>query len=409
MYFLYRFQFFKPNLPPSAVVYFKLFGVLILMILTACEPHKGKSPLVSAQGAKTFILSPSKTGTASSSTTSAGIQSFFSRSSPENQVVKLKPPKSISDQVRVGLLLPLSGPNAALGKKMMEAGLLAIFDGANDKFVVLPRDTRGTPEGAKAAAQGAIDSGARLLIGPVFGKATKEVGPLAAEASINLISFTNDITVAAEGTFVFGFLPEDRLSRIVGYAASKGVKKFAALIPRGKFGEKILADYKKTVKIFGGTFVSCERYLRNTNSITGAIKRLGEFQTRREALILKRNILEEKNDPISKRILKKLQEKTVLGSLPFDAVLIPETGKELKTIVSLLSYYEINSKEVKFIGIHDWSSPSLIKEPSLAGAWYAGLSPQPFSNFVRRFASVFKKSPHQLSALAYDALSLIHI
>jgi len=199
------------------------------------------------------------------------------------------------------------------------------------------------------------------------------------------------------------------LSRIVGYAASKGVKKFAALIPRGKFGEKILADYKKTVKIFGGTFVSCERYLRNTNSITGAIKRLGEFQTRREALILKRNILEEKNDPISKRILKKLQEKTVLGSLPFDAVLIPETGKELKTIVSLLSYYEINSKEVKFIGIHDWSSPSLIKEPSLAGAWYAGLSPQPFSNFVRRFASVFKKSPHQLSALAYDAIALSSI
>ena len=409
MYFLYRFQFFKSNLQLSSGVYCKLLGALILMILTACEPFKGKSLPVSVQGPKKFILSPPKIATASSSTAPAGIKSFFFQRPTENQVVKLKPPKSILDQVRVGLLLPLSGPNAALGQTMMEASILAIFDGANDKFVVLPRDTKGTPEGAKAAAQDAINSGARLLIGPVFGKSAKEVAPLAAEASINLISFTNDRTVAAEGAFVFGFLPEDRLHRIVGYAASRGVKRFAALIPHGTFGEKLLADYERTIKKFGATFVSCERYLHNTKSITSAIKRLGEFQKRREALISKRKILEKKDDPISKRILKKLAEKTVSGSLPFDAVLIPETGKDLKAIVSLLSYYEINSKQVKFIGIHDWSSRSLIKEPSLTGAWYTGLSPQPFANFVRRFASVFKKSPHQLSALAYDAMALSSI
>ena len=409
MYFLYRFQFFKPNLQLSARINCKLFGALILMTLTACEPYKVKSPPVSAQGPKKFILSPFKTETVSSSTAPVGIQSFFFRRPTEHQVVKLKPPKSILDQVRIGLLLPLSGPNAALGQTMMEASFLAIFDGANDKFVVLPRDTRGTPQGAKAAAQDAINSGARLLIGPVFGKSAKEVAPLAAEASINLISFTNDRTVAAEGTFVFGFLPEDRLHRIVGYAASKGIKRFAALVPHGKFGEKLLADYERTIKAFGATFVSYERYLRNTKSITSAIKRLGDFQTRRKALILKRNILKKKNDPLSKRILKKLAEKTVLGSLSFDAVLIPETGKDLKAIVSLLSYYEIDRKQVKFIGIHDWSSRSLIKEPSLAGAWYVGLSPQPYSNFVRRFASVFKKSPHQLSAFAYDAMALSSI
>ncbi len=190
MYFLYRFQFFKSNLQLPSGVYCKLFGALILMTLTACEPFKGKSLPVSVQGPKNFILSPPKTATASSSTAPAGIKSFFFQRPIENQVVKLKPPKSILDQVRVGLLLPLSGPNAALGQTMMEASLLAIFDGANDKFVVLPRDTKGTPEGAKAAAQDAINSGARLLIGPVFGKSAKEVAPLAAEASINLISFT---------------------------------------------------------------------------------------------------------------------------------------------------------------------------------------------------------------------------
>jgi ABC-type branched-subunit amino acid transport system substrate-binding protein len=60
-------------------------------------------------------------------------------------------------EVRVGLLLPLSGPAEALGRDMLDAAEMALFDvGAND-LMLLPRDTAGTPDGARSAARQVID------------------------------------------------------------------------------------------------------------------------------------------------------------------------------------------------------------------------------------------------------------
>src|SRR4051812_42545407 len=44
----------------------------------------------------------------------------------------------------VGLLLPLSGPNAALGRVLLDAATVAQFDIGDQGFVLLPRDTAGT-------------------------------------------------------------------------------------------------------------------------------------------------------------------------------------------------------------------------------------------------------------------------
>src|SRR6185437_8999954 len=56
------------------------------------------------------------------------------------------PPALVGAQTRVGLLLPLSGANAKLGEAMLNAAQMALFDVAGNDFVLLPRDTQGTPE-----------------------------------------------------------------------------------------------------------------------------------------------------------------------------------------------------------------------------------------------------------------------
>ena len=50
--------------------------------------------------------------------------------------------------VKVGLLVPMSGPNTELGKAMLEAAQLALFTTGGDRLTLIPRDTGGTPEGA---------------------------------------------------------------------------------------------------------------------------------------------------------------------------------------------------------------------------------------------------------------------
>ncbi len=52
--------------------------------------------------------------------------------------------------VSVALLLPLSGPSADLGRALLDAAQLALFDVSNEDFVLLPRDT--APDTAPAFA-----------------------------------------------------------------------------------------------------------------------------------------------------------------------------------------------------------------------------------------------------------------
>ena len=281
-----------------------------------------------------------------------------------------------------------------------------MFEVADDNFVLLPQDTKGTAEGAVDAAQRAIEMGAQLLVGPVFGKSARAVAPLASKAAVNLIAFTNDRTAAAEGAFVFGFLPEDRVRRVVTYAASQGVKRYAALIPNGPFGDRIAADYARAVAEIGGVLVRSARYGRDPNSATEAVKLLGDYRERRAALLAERKRLAQQDDDESRRALKQLEKKETLGDVSFDAVLLLEVGEALKATAPLLPYYEIDTRKVRILGIDDWSSRSLRREPSLAGAWYAGPSPAAYTDFAKRFATVYKVPPHALAALAYDVTAL---
>ena len=61
---------------------------------------------------------------------------------PSAQAQPLQP----SGKIRVALLLPLSGKNAALGQAMLNAAQQAVFDIAPPNFELVPRDTGGNEE-----------------------------------------------------------------------------------------------------------------------------------------------------------------------------------------------------------------------------------------------------------------------
>ena len=118
--------------------------------------------------------------------------------------------KKISE---IGILLPLSGNVDQIGGALLDSIQLAFFEVLNLDAELLIFDTRGTVEGAKQAAELAINSGVDLILGPLFGSSTKAIAPMTKEAGIILISF-NDHLVAQEGVYVFGF-PSQQITRIV--------------------------------------------------------------------------------------------------------------------------------------------------------------------------------------------------
>ncbi|MDF2765099.1 MAG: penicillin-binding protein activator, partial [Rhodospirillales bacterium] len=56
---------------------------------------------------------------------------------------ELTPP--IEDQIKVALLLPLSGSNSKLGEALLHGAEMALFETGDDRLQLLVKDTGGSP------------------------------------------------------------------------------------------------------------------------------------------------------------------------------------------------------------------------------------------------------------------------
>ena len=88
----------------------------------------------------------------------------------------IQPPHMNTEPVRVGLLLPFSASSDAAQKvaaAMFDAAQLAVFDAGDQRFLLIPKDTKGNPEGAAAAARSALADGAEIVLGPLFSESVE--------------------------------------------------------------------------------------------------------------------------------------------------------------------------------------------------------------------------------------------
>jgi branched-chain amino acid transport system substrate-binding protein len=309
-------------------------------------------------------------------------------------------------KARVALLLPLSGSNAPLGQALLNAAELALFASETDAVELLPRDTEGAG-GAAAAAAAAIGDGAELILGPIFAATVAEVAPVARARNIPVIAFSNDVAVAGDGIFVMGFTPEDQINRVVSYARSRGVQRFAALVPDSTFGTRAADALQKAVTNYGGRVTRVARYTSTDNdALAPVVRRLADYDARRAALRANRQTLASKGDEASKAALRRLEGVDTSGDPDFDALLIPEGGARLRAIAPLLSFYDIDTRRVRPLGTFDWNDPLTETEPALAGGWYPVPPPDARRQFESTYKGAFAAAPPRIASLAFDATLL---
>ncbi len=316
------------------------------------------------------------------------------------------PPPLSKDTVRVALLLPLTGANAELGKAMLDAAQMALFHFANANFELLVNDTRGTPDGAVAAATVAIGDGATIVLGPLLAASVRAVGPIARAANVPVVAFSSDRSVAGDGVYTLGFLPSAEVRRIVSFARSKGIQRFAALAPQNAYGETVVAAYREAVAANGGSVTRVQFYDPAGEDFTEPVRALADYGWRRQALLDQRKALEGRDDEVSQRALKRLERLQTLGELPFDALLVADGGKRLQSVAALLPFYDIDPNKVRMLGTGQWDEPGLGAEPALIGGWFAAPPPSARGDFETAFRALYGHNPPRLATLAYDATAL---
>lgn len=263
---------------------------------------------------------------------------------------------------RIALLLPLSGQNAALGQSLANATTMALLDTNAQSVRITSYDTAAGP--AAAAAQ-AMKDGNRLVLGPI---AAAEVAPVAAAVrarGVPLITYSNEASVAARDVFVMGNLPENSVARTVGYAASRGVRRYALLAPNGDYGTRLRGAYAAAITAAGGTFVTSEGYDRANTSVVSAARRL-----------------------------------KVRGG--FDAVLIADGPR-----FAALAAPQLKAPGVRILGTELWSGEASISAtPALRGAWYSAVSDARFRQFADSYKARFGAAPWRTATQGYDSVLL---
>jgi ABC-type branched-subunit amino acid transport system substrate-binding protein len=301
-------------------------------------------------------------------------------------------------KVRVALLLPLSGQNAALGNAMLDAAQMALYDVADDKLELLPHDTQGTAEAAAAAARAAVTEGSRLIIGPLLAAEVEAVKPVARAASVPVVAFSTATQLAGDGTYLMGFLPRQEIERVVAFAHSRGVNRFAVIAPRTPYGDVAVEALRGATQANGATLERVEIYDPGAQDLTPSVQHLvgATMDPAVRAKIL------SKPGAAGAAAAAELPEIVI----PFDAVLVPEGGTRLKSVAPLLPYYDVEPEKVHFLGTGLWDEPGLGTEPALAGGWYAAPPPGARADFDQRFRELYRRPPPRLATLAYDATAL---
>lgn len=275
-------------------------------------------------------------------------------------------------KVRVGLILPLTaeGQGAVVGNSLKNAAEMALAEFPNADLTLLVKDDRGTPEGARAAAQEALSEGAELIVGPLFAPSVQAAGQIARGANKPVIAFSSDSNVASRGVYLLSFPPENDVNRVIGYAAQQGRKSFAALVPDTAYGKVVEAAFQQAAAGRGVRVAAIERFSSDPAAMKSAIQRL-------------------------------------MPSLAqADALFVPAAADTMPTVGQLLQEAGYNPAKVKPLGTGVWNDASIARVPAIQGGWFASPDTAGFNAFAGRYQQRFNSAPTRTATLAYDAVSL---
>jgi branched-chain amino acid transport system substrate-binding protein len=265
---------------------------------------------------------------------------------------------------RVAVLVPLTGPEAAIGESIANAATMALIDSGGAKVRITTYDTG---PGAAAAAQRALAEGNRLILGPLLAADVRQVAPIASAAHVPVLSFSNDTDVAGHGVYLLGYLPTQSIDRIVGYAKSRGLTRLAALVPGGVYGRRASNALLRAADEASVTVVSMQGFDRSPASLAAAIKKLG--------------------DPKG-----------------YDAILIADSGRIALVAAPLIRK---SGSSARLLGTELWNTePQLGAAKSMQGAWFAAVSDQLYGQFAAKYRARFGKGPYRLASLGYDSVLL---
>ncbi|WP_158968642.1 penicillin-binding protein activator [Chachezhania sediminis] len=283
--------------------------------------------------------------------------------------------------VPVALLVPKGSSErgiSVIGQSLENSARMALGDLQGAQIDLRVYDTAGDPARAAQLATQAVNDGAKIILGPLFQESTAAVAAATAGSGVNILSFSNNTSVAhSEGNvFILGPTFENTANRMVRYAARNGKGNMLVVHSQDVPGQLGYAAVQSAISSTGGARQVGEvSYSPSQESVVASVEGIkAEVATGApNAIFFTSN---------------------TQGALPLYAEMLPDAG--------------ILSPNPQYIGLTRWDvPPATLGYRGVEGSWFAIPDPAKTAAFQSRYQAAYGAAPHPVGGLGYDGIAAI--
>ena len=321
------------------------------------------------------------------------------------KITEIKERKIISKEI--GLLLPLSGKDSKLGQNLINSIRFYLNSSSTEiKFKVL--DTRSSAEETLNALKKGLSLDIDIFIGPIFSHEALYIKEFAKKNDALILSLSTDKNAISENIIITGLSLEDEINCIVEYVTFSDQKKVGVVVNDNKYGD-LLKETLETLNLVYPDLEISYLIVDESTTIDDEIRKFSFYEQRSENLNLEINRINSLNfqDEEKSFLIDELQKKDTFGRVPYDIVIIGESGSKLIEILSLFAFYDIDTSNTNFFGTSVWEGVEKFNENVLDNSYYATSLENDKSLYNKNFSSIFSSKPNNLNYIVYDLLGFL--
>ena len=304
-----------------------------------------------------------------------------------------------NEKIKIGLLVPMTGLNKEVGQSIIRAVSLAVKDIDDSLIEIYPKDTASKPNKTLKSSFELKQMGIKVIIGPVFYESLTYLDEM---KDLTFLSLTNRTLDLPENVISAGINSTSQLNTIKKFLEKNNIERTIFLTPIREYEFEIKKGIKESkIKVF-------KEYDYNTEptKLTKQIEEITKYKTRKQNL--EDEISRIKNETNKEKKIKNLEKRYTIGNLNFDAVVIADFDKSLKSVTTSLLYTDVKPKNKYFITLNQWFDDSLLNETDIQPIYYPSINKENFDNYKIKFFNAFNEDPSHLSLLSYDLVGLVY-
>jgi branched-chain amino acid transport system substrate-binding protein len=299
--------------------------------------------------------------------------------------------RSEDGTVRLGLVAPMSGPNARYGAFSLRGAQMAAKE-INDaggvggrKINVMPGDSQGTPVEGVSATRRLIDQDqVDFIIGDVSSSVTLAMQPVVEDAGVLLLNAASSNPMITYKAGVGGFkwtfrnypTDENRSLIVLQYAAEKkGFKKYSVLSVDTDYGRAAIQFTKKYLPRFKSEILTEDYYKEGEVDFRSVLSKIRDSGA--QAIIMYGNA---DSAPI---VGRQMIEVGIVGKIP------------------LIGNAEFNTAStIK-------AAPKAMEGAIEAAAWLPGYDSPKSKAFVDKFTAEYREAPNNHAYVHWETVHLL--